>query len=93
MANITIDTSAKLNLDMEAMTSTTKAKYDVFNTKYKQILENDNALNTSIQEATDSVNKSITDLKTTTENSIQELEESVDDKFEQRKKSIHHTHD
>lgn len=51
MANINIDTSAELNLVMEAMTDTTRAKYDVFNARYKQILENDNALNKVVEQA------------------------------------------
>lgn len=81
MANITIDTSAELNLDMEAMTSTTKAKYDVFNDKYKQILENDNALNTSIQETAENINTKINGLSSSLNKSMGELQASLEGKI------------
>ena len=42
MANIALNEDAELNLQMEAMTEETEGYCDVWNVRYKQLLENDN---------------------------------------------------
>ena len=81
MANITIDTSAELNLDMEAMTATTKARYDEFNNRYKQILENDNALNGIVDDAVKKLNDDMSALNTNIGNSLTDLQNALNDKL------------
>lgn len=81
MANITIDTSAELNLDMEAMTENTRARYDEFNNRYKQILENDNALNTIVNTTVENFNKEFSEFTSSSDTNFDEFKTAVNEKI------------
>ena len=55
MANITLSNDAQMNLEMEAMTVETAGHCDEWNTRHKQLLENDKYLNEQIENKAEKV--------------------------------------
>lgn len=55
MANITLSNNAQMNLEMEAMTVETAGHCDEWNTRHKQLLENDKYLNDQIENKAEKV--------------------------------------